>query len=675
MRKWAKWLAFLIVFVFVGFSFAFSSNNLLKAESEDNIVTEQIEEHEPETKEVKEENKSEPVQEVQEKVISNEEITEENTEDTSVKDKEENLSSASNNEKEKENTNNGHYTIHITVSNDSNNININDQSGDYAYWSGDETVIKYSAITSYIKSQYPDLDIEDITYSNVRITGNKNNTSIHMGATIKEVKPEPVVEYGKYKITYVDENGIEIRNSFVSEDIDISKSPVDISSHIVNIDGYDRIGETPSTVNLEADKTTEIVITYKAKKPEIIEIAVIALGQTPGHSITVNRQKGETLSDNPMDYDNLTLIVGRYNREPITDSAILNAIKYQLSYTESWNVDDKDFVSITPSGEFKQGPDGNYHVFYESGLIRLGAAPTPPPVPVTYTITWDNGYGGIIKKDIVNENDLPVAPDNPKRPDDEDYTYEFIGWDKTIIPATEDTTYVAQYKATPKEKPIVKYTLTIHYIDENKQSLIEDYVKEYAVGEAFSIESPIIEGYEANISVVNSGDIGMPEENLEFNVVYTKILPPEPPTDPTEPTEPTKPSVDPTEPTQPTIEPTEPTEPTIEPTEPTDSTKPTVEPTNPINPTHPGNNQNNRVTSNNNGVPVILYGMGDGDEYSLVSVENPKVSLADNLLDRECCILHLLIMILAALVLIWYTHDAKKLQRKIKELEEELGNA
>ena len=45
------------------------------------------------------------------------------------------------------------------------------------------------------------------------------------------------------------------------------------------------------------------------------------------------------------------------------------------------------------------------------------------------------------------------APANPKKPEDEIYTYTFAGWDKEIVNCCGDATYTATYTAT--EKPVV----------------------------------------------------------------------------------------------------------------------------------------------------------------------------------------------------------------------------
>lgn len=77
----------------------------------------------------------------------------------------------------------------------------------------------------------------------------------------------------------------------------------------------------------------------------------------------------------------------------------------------------------------------------------------------------------------------------------------------------------------------------------------------------------------------------------------------------------------------------------------------------------------NNNGGNGNGNPGIVI----TDGYALTEIDAENTPLANSLLDFNCCILHLLIMLAAMLMLMWYTHDMKKRQRKIFELEEQLN--
>ena len=85
-------------------------------------------------------------------------------------------------------------------------------------------------------------------------------------------------------------------------------------------------------------------------------------------------------------------------------------------------------------------------------------------IPKTYTITWEN-YDGTILKDEKGANIVYEVPygsmpefrnSTPSRPDDPGYyVYDFIGWSPAFVPVTDDVTYVAQYERNP-----VMYTIT-----------------------------------------------------------------------------------------------------------------------------------------------------------------------------------------------------------------------
>ena len=154
------------------------------------------------------------------------------------------------------------------------------------------------------------------------------------------------------------------------------------------------------------------------------------------------------------------------------------------------------------------------------------------------------------------------------------------------------------------------YELTIYYLtDDWQRVLAPEYHGRYSVGHTYYVESPVIEGYVANYLTIWSGYDGMPENDVVCYVLYTKL--PEPTTEPTV-----------------TTEPGETTEPTTTPTEPT---------------------------------------------YDITEVPKDKVPLGElDPGDHSCCILHFLIMLVAMILLGFYTDDRKKRQAKIHELRRAL---
>lgn len=75
------------------------------------------------------------------------------------------------------------------------------------------------------------------------------------------------------------------------------------------------------------------------------------------------------------------------------------------------------------------------------------------PTDRTYTITF---YVNGDEYDVtVKEGEIPVFCGETSKPMSESSVYTFTGWNKEIVPATEDTTYIAKYTSSPR-----KYTVT-----------------------------------------------------------------------------------------------------------------------------------------------------------------------------------------------------------------------
>ena len=64
----------------------------------------------------------------------------------------------------------------------------------------------------------------------------------------------------------------------------------------------------------------------------------------------------------------------------------------------------------------------------------------------SYTIKWKNYDGTTLETDNVKKGVLPTYDGaTPIRPDDDEYTYTWSGWNPEVVPATANQTYVATY--------------------------------------------------------------------------------------------------------------------------------------------------------------------------------------------------------------------------------------
>ena len=73
----------------------------------------------------------------------------------------------------------------------------------------------------------------------------------------------------------------------------------------------------------------------------------------------------------------------------------------------------------------------------------------------TYTITWVDGDGNTLETEDVEYGDTPSYDgETPTKTETTLYTYEFTGWSPMILPVSGNTTYVAQFDATPKSNNI-----------------------------------------------------------------------------------------------------------------------------------------------------------------------------------------------------------------------------
>ena len=90
-----------------------------------------------------------------------------------------------------------------------------------------------------------------------------------------------------------------------------------------------------------------------------------------------------------------------------------------------------------------------------SKIEYIPAASSTPVDPTYYTIRFLNWDDTELQNTLVLEGTMPsYTGSTPTKPADDEYTYSFNGWSPTIVAATADADYTAQFTATPKT-PVV----------------------------------------------------------------------------------------------------------------------------------------------------------------------------------------------------------------------------
>ena len=90
-----------------------------------------------------------------------------------------------------------------------------------------------------------------------------------------------------------------------------------------------------------------------------------------------------------------------------------------------------------------------------SGRSNVVKREQDTPQPTYYTVRFLNWDNAVLQSGQVLEGEMPVySGATPVRPEDDAYTYAFIGWNPTIVAAVADADYTAQFTSTPKQQGI-----------------------------------------------------------------------------------------------------------------------------------------------------------------------------------------------------------------------------
>ncbi len=132
----------------------------------------------------------------------------------------------------------------------------------------------------------------------------------------------------------------------------------------------------------------------------------------------------------------------------------------------TWQSSDENVLKVIPYAE--DSTLNNYHAAYavlqcvSEGTATVTATGTKygksgsrnykVVAPTTYTIRFLNWDGSVLQSSQVAQGSMPSYTGvTPTKPEDDNYTYTFSGWSPTVVAATANADYTAQFTARGKQ--------------------------------------------------------------------------------------------------------------------------------------------------------------------------------------------------------------------------------
>ncbi len=146
-----------------------------------------------------------------------------------------------------------------------------------------------------------------------------------------------------------------------------------------------------------------------------------------------------------------------------------------------------------------------------------------------YIVYWNNWDGSLIYSKYYEVHSIPEYDTSrysyPTKPDNGQYSYEFIGWDKPLEEVTNTITYTAVFKEVPR-----KFTVNVVTDQNGRADKTGTNIIEY--GSSITINITPNEGYEIDyiksngntIEISNTLIIENITENIDIQVGFKKII-------------------------------------------------------------------------------------------------------------------------------------------------------
>ena len=136
--------------------------------------------------------------------------------------------------------------------------------------------------------------------------------------------------------------------------------------------------------------------------------------------------------------------------------------------------------------------------------------------PKSYTVTFKDEDGTVLKSDAVGHGATPTAPANPTKASDGSYSYTFAGWSPAIKAATANATYTATYTATaltpapttPPEGALAPYLDRVNSaaeLEEGVPYVISDYKDSWKHYTLTSTKGQKVSGSKTHVGLMLDG--------------------------------------------------------------------------------------------------------------------------------------------------------------------------
>ena len=228
-----------------------------------------------------------------------------------------------------------------------------------------------------------------------------------------------------------------------------------------------------------------------------------------GHTFTISAntptREGYTFEGWESSYDGETYQWGSKQSFVMPGCNVVLKAKWKVNtYTVTWNnyngeelkKDTKVEYGTMPSydGETPVKPEDAQFTYEFSGWTPKLSKVTKDitytaqftPVEKTFTVTWVNYDGKELEKDenVAYNSDPSYDGETPVKPEDEQFTYTFAGWNPKLSKVTNNITYTAQF--TPVEK-----TFTVTWVNYDGTELEKDENVAYNSDPSYDGETPV----------------------------------------------------------------------------------------------------------------------------------------------------------------------------------------
>ncbi|MBQ1991610.1 MAG: InlB B-repeat-containing protein, partial [Clostridia bacterium] len=278
------------------------------------------------------------------------------------------------------------------------------------------------------------------------------------------------------KLTYTTAENIMVSDNIFNNTTNMYENNLELNIDIVNSEDEEVVTTLSATVSSIAGETSVYSDYLKAQDLGIGNYTAVSKLTSKGNLIASSSAQFSVIDFTELNqkYSGTLIVNDNTNKDKLFNYSVTNTGnqdgKALLVKVNVYSFEGELLGTIEKTTDINKGETVKFSELFNTEALKIGSYPVNLTITTNdgkeavlansgfeinminqYTVTFVNDDGTVLDTQQVEYAGSATAPAQPSKPDDSQYTYEFVGWDTDFTRVTKDITVTAIY--IPREIP------------------------------------------------------------------------------------------------------------------------------------------------------------------------------------------------------------------------------